>query len=152
MTLRTTVLAAVATLLLAGSPVGSAAAQPLSSPDSSVEAASWPQRFGAQVRRILDTGDPERQELALRLVLQYAKRSDLNIDFGPAIPALFEVYERAEQEHLRIMALNALVLVGEKADMARLAHQVRFEQSERVRRHTLRALQARHRRRGETEM
>lgn len=153
MTIRTSIAASLMALLLAVGAVAPASAQPDATATDSIEKAPWTEHLGEQARVLLETGDPERQEDAVRYVLLYARRSDVNVDFEPAVPALFEIYENAENEGLRLMALSALNAIGGEPVMTRLAEQVRFEQSDRVRHHALRMLKIHlQRKRGDTVM
>lgn len=140
MTIRTSIAASLTALLLAVGAVAPASAQSDATATASVENAPWTEHFGEQVRQLLETGDPERQEDAMQYVLLYARRSDVDVDFGPAVPALFEIYEDAEKEGLRLLALSALNAIGGEPVMTRLAERVRYERSDRVRHHTLRML------------
>lgn len=149
MTIRTSITAILVALLLAIGAAGPAAAQQTTTPTPSVEAGSWTEHFGAQVRLLLESGDAERQEKAMRYVLLFTGRSDVDIDFEPAVPALFEIYEDAEGEGVRLMALSALNAIGGEPVMTRLTEGVRYEQSDRVRQHTLRILKIHLQRRSE---
>lgn len=148
MTIRRGTTTSVLALLLAFGTVIPANGQ-TAAPQDSLEIVSWPEHFGEQVQTLLRTGDAERQEKAVRLVLEYAGRDDLSIDFRPAEPELIRLYEEAGDESLRIMALNALSAVGGELSMETLATQVRYEESDRVRQQMLRVLSVRLQRQSE---
>lgn len=142
MTIRRYAIVGLAALSLALLPYAPALAQKTIHPAVSAQS-SWVENFGEQVRTLLETGDAERQEKTMQLVLDYAGRSNVEIDFEPAVPALFDIYEHAETEGLRLLALASLDAIGDEPEFERLAERVRFEQSERVREQTLRVLTAR---------
>jgi len=85
------------------------------------------------VRTLLETGDPERQKIAVRFVLEYSGETGPDIDFRPVVPELLRLYEESTDESLRIMAVNALSAVSGESAMSRLADRIHFEESERVR-------------------
>lgn len=143
MTIRTGISASIFTLLLAVGTVLPAAGQQTATPEGAAEETVWTEDFGEQVRVLLETGDPERQKVAVRFVLQYSGENGPDIDFRPVVPELFRLYEKAEDESLRIMAVNALSAVGGESAMTRLADQVHYEESDRVRQQMVRALAVR---------
>lgn len=143
MTIRTGITASILTLILAFSTVIPAAGQQKATPEVASEEAFWTEGFGEQVHVLLETGDPERQKAAVRFVLEYSKGNGPDIDFRPLVPELFRLYEKAEDESLRIMAVNALSAVGGESAMSRLAEQIHFEESDRVRQQMVRALAVR---------
>ena len=104
----------------------------------------WTAAFGEQARVLLQTGDIERQENAMMLILQYERRSDLAIDFQPAVPALFDIYEGSADDGHRLLALSTLQAIGGTPVLNRLAERLREnrEASDRVKRHTIRVLAA----------
>lgn len=152
MTIRTLLVATMTALFIAAGSASPTLAQPEDSPALSTEKVSWTEHFGKQIRALLETEDPERQQNAIQHVLLYANRSDVDIDFEAAVPALFEIYENAEDDGLRLMALTALNAIGGEPVMARLAERVSYEKSNRVREHTLRILMVHRLSRDRTEM
>jgi len=130
-------------LLLAGLMAAPATAQQTAAPEANAPESPWIEHFGEQARLLLETGDAERQEEALQFILTFSQHAEKDINFAPAIPALFDVYESAEDEGLRLLALSALQAVGSEDDFKRLAEHVQFESSDRVRRQALRMLTVR---------
>lgn len=59
------------------------------------------------------------------------------------MPELFRLYGQAEDESLRVVAVNALSAVGGESAMTRLADQVYYEGSDRVRQQMVRGLAVR---------
>lgn len=143
MTIRTGISATIFTLLLAFGTVLPAAGQQTAPLEVASEETVWTEGFGEQLRVLLETEDPERQKVAVRFVLQYSGENGPDIDFRPVVPELFRLYEKAEDESLRIMAVNALSAVGGESDMSRLADQLHFEESDRVRQQMVRVLAVR---------
>lgn len=132
-------------LFLALAPVTPLVAQSFQSVHEETNQPQWAMVLGEQVRMLLESGDTNRQEDAMLLVLQYAQRPDLKIDFQPAVPALLSIYESDADEGHRLIALSALDAIGGEPVLGRLAERVRNreEPSERVKRHTLRVLTVR---------
>lgn len=132
-------------LFLALAPVSNVGAHPSHLAHEETNQPEWTKVLGEQVRMLLELGDINRQEDAMLLVLQYAQRSDLKIDFQPAVPALLAIYESEADEGHRLIALSALNAVGSEPVLGRLAERVRnrAETSERVKRQTLRVLTVR---------
>jgi len=132
-------------LFLALAPATPLVAQPSQSVHEETNHPQWTTVLGEQVRMLLESGDVNRQEDAMLLILQYAQRPDLKIDFQPAVPALLSIYESDADEGHRLIALSALNAVGSEPVLSRLAERVinREEPSERVKRHTLRVLTVR---------
>lgn len=132
-------------LFLALAPVATVVAHPSDPTPEETNQPQWTKVLGEQVRMLLESGDVERQEDAMLLVVQYAERSDLKIDFQPAVPALLDIYESDADEGHRLIALSALNVLGDEPTLGRLAERVRnrAETSDRVRRHTLRVLTVR---------
>jgi hypothetical protein len=129
-------------LFLALAPVTSLVAQPSQPAHEETNHPQWTMVLGEQVRMLLESSDTNRQEDAMLLILQYAQRPDLKIDFQPTVPALLRIYESDADEGHRLIALSALDAIGGQPVLGRLAERVRTreEPSERVRRHTLRVL------------
>lgn len=128
-------------LLLAGTLFfGAPRSAPAQSPANASDA--WATHFPNQVRTLLESPTPEVQDNGMQLILHYAQR-DAAIDFAPAVPALFDVYDHAEHEGRRLLALRAIDAVGTEVHMRRLAQRLDTELSDRVRNHTLRTLAAR---------
>jgi hypothetical protein len=129
-------------LFLALAPVTSLVAQPSQPAHEETNHPQWTMVLGEQVRMLLESSDTNRQEDAMLLILQYAQRPDLKIDFQPTVPALLRIYESDADEGHRLIALSALDAIGGQPVLGRLAERVRNreEPSERVRRHTLRVL------------
>jgi len=149
MTTRKCLVASLFAFLMALSVVPSLAAQPLEEAvdEPAVKASvppQWVTVFGEQTRVLLESGDVERQENAMMLILQYEQRPDLEIDFYPAVPALFDIYEGSADEGHRLLALSTLQAIGGEPVLIRLAERLREhrEASDRVKRHTIRVLAA----------
>lgn len=118
-------------------------AQPVPGGDEGAQAETWQAHFGAQMRDLLRSGDSARIDAAMQLMMRYKQNSDLTIDFSPAVPVLFDIYEDDEQlEGRRLLALATLEAVGGEATLERLAERVQRgeERSQRVRNQTLRVL------------
>lgn len=143
MTIRTGITASLFTLLLAFGAVSPAAGQQKATPEVTSEQAFWTEGFGEQVRVLLETGDPERQKIAVRYILEYSRGNGPDIDFRPVVPELLRLYETADDESLRIMAVNALSAVGGDKVMSQLADRIHFEESDRVRQQMVRVLSVR---------
>lgn len=145
MTIRTSFIASAFALLLTFAPASDLAAQP-SDPAIAVQggAPQWTEVFGEQVRVLLESDDVNRQENAMLLILRYERQTDLDIDFRPAVPALFEIYEGSAEEGHRLLALSTLQAIGGEPVLNRLAERMREnrEASDRVKRHTIRVLAA----------
>lgn len=137
-----TLLAAFALVVLIGAPGIATAQSHSTSVDSSATYGQWKPGFGMQVRTLLESPHPEVQDNGMKLILHYAQR-DADIDFAPAVPALFDVYDHAEHEGRRLLALRAIDAIGTDAHMRRLAQRLDTEVSDRVRAHTLRTLASR---------
>lgn len=120
-----------------------AAGQQMTTPEVGSAEASWAENFGEQVRALLETGDPERQKIAVRFVLEYSGETGPDIDFRPVVPELLRLYEESTDVSLRIMAINALSAVGGESAMSRLADRLHFEESDRVRQQMVRVLTVR---------
>lgn len=144
MNIRTRVIAGISALLLALAPITAASAQSTMSEPVHEESVQpkWTEAFGDQVRMLLESNDMHRQENAMLLILRYEKQSELNIDFRPAVPALFEIYESDAKEGHRLLALSTLDAIGGEDTLQELAKRVRERRidSDRVREHTLRVL------------
>jgi hypothetical protein len=144
MNIRTRVFAGIFALLLALAPITVANAQSTMSEPVHEESVQpeWTEVFGEQVRVLLESGDMHRQENAMLLILRYEQQSELDIDFRPAVPALFEIYESDAQEGHRLLALSTLEAIGGEDTLQELAERVRERRidSDRVRDHTLRVL------------
>jgi hypothetical protein len=137
-----TLLAVFGLIVLTGAPFSVTAQSHSPSEDSSATYGQWKPHFGTQVRTLLESPNPEVQDNGMQLILHYAQR-DADIDFAPAVPALFDVYDHAEHEGRRLLALRAIDAVGTEAHMRRLAQRLDTELSDRVRAHTLRTLASR---------
>lgn len=143
--LRQLATTALVITMAAALPVASAAQSSIPDESDSVHP-RWTQDFGEQLRTLLTSGDPVRTEKAMMLIMKYAQHDDLDIDFRPAIPALFAIYESGSaEEGLRLLALSTIETVGGEETMHRLADRVLKgeESSERVERQTLRILTVR---------
>lgn len=137
-----TLLTALALVVLIGSPPVATAQSHTSAVDSAATHGQWKAHFGLQLRTLLESSDPAVQDNGMQLILHYAQR-DADIDFTPTIPALFDVYDHAEHEGRRLLALRAIDAVGTDAHMRRLAQRLDTDLPDRVRTHTLRTLAAR---------
>lgn len=152
------VVTALLTLLSAGAPASNAHAQSATpdvsaaphvtdvSGDTTHGQPRWTLFFAEQVQKLLASGDPERIDSAMQLIMHYERRSDITIDFTPVISALLEIYEDdSVVDGRRLLALSTLEAVGGEWVMRRLADRMRHghERSERVERQTLRVLTAR---------
>ena len=145
MTIRTSFIASALALLLTFAPASDLAAQP-SDPVNVAQgnAPQWTEVFGEQVRVLLESDDVNRQENAMLLILRYERQTDFEIDFRPAVPALFDIYEGSAKEGHRLLALSTLQAIGGEPVLTRLAERMREnrEASDRVKRHTIRVLAA----------
>lgn len=144
MTIRTYLVLGLITPLLAFGFAPRAAAQSTPADAEAADQPAWTEHFGYQIRQLLKAPNPERQEKAMMLVLQLVRHHDLDIDFEPAVPVLFDIFEGAEEEGMRLLALRVLGAIGDEPALRRLAQRIPEEQSERVRAHTLRLLTVHH--------
>lgn len=106
----------------------------------------WTQGFTDQMQMLLTTGDSERMEVAMQLIIQYGKQSKLPINFNPLIPTLFDIFESESMSSgQRLLTLSALEAIGSEVVMERLAERLRSgrEQSEHVKQQTIRVLTVR---------
>jgi len=137
--------AALALLIAVTHPVASTAQSSVPSGEPSVQP-RWTEGFAEQVNTLLTSGDAKRADSAMMLIMEFARRDDLDINFQPAIPALFEIYEAESMtEGRRLLALSTLDAIGGDPTMKRLAERLRggAESSDRVEQQTLRILTVR---------
>ena len=137
-----TFLAASALIVLTGMPPAATAQSHSASADSSASYGQWKTHFGAQLRTLLESPNTDVQDNGMQLILHYTQR-DTDIDLAAAVPALFSIYDHAEYEGRRLLALRAIDAIGTDTHMQRLALRLNNELSSRVRAHTLRTLAAR---------
>ncbi len=137
-----TLLAALALMLLTGMPPAATAQSHSPSADSSAPYGQWTAQFGAQLQTLLESPNTEVQDNGMQLILHYAQR-EADIDFTPTISSLFDIYDHADHEGRRLLALRAIDAVGTDLHMERLALRLDNELSGRVRAHTMRTLAAR---------
>lgn len=90
--------------------------------------------------RLLGSPDERVRQRAMQNIIFFAKTYPDHVDFTSAVPGLYKIYQRDENEDYRIIALSALSAISNRNVMDLLRKEVGQEQSERVRKYTLFAL------------
>jgi hypothetical protein len=95
-----------------------------------------------QLVRLLKTGDPNRQTVAMQIIISYNQRKPRIYDFTSCISPLVKVYRSDQKEGVRLLALAALHSIGAPSVYVALRKFNDQEHSERVRRQTALILKA----------
>lgn len=138
MSKRITVYVFIVALAVAGTAEVRAQAADVS--DHSAQVGWWKQNLGDQLAASLKSPVPAIQQQALQHVNYFAANADDEIDLAATVPALSTIYETAEHERMRIMALTALHAIGGETIAQYLRERVQQETSPRIRRLTLAAI------------
>ncbi len=112
----------------------------LSSTDLSGMSSKWWKNVSKTHTRMLGSSDEHVKRRALQNIIVFAKTYRDHVDLARAVPKLYKIYRSDENEEYRMLALSALISIGNRNVIALLREDVRVEKSERVRRHTLLAL------------
>ncbi len=107
--------------------------------DLSQMSADWWKETVRQHKRLLNSREEQIRGQTLRNIIFFAQTYP-TADFRPTRGRLFRIYRNDRNEDHRIMALAALLVIGDARDLERLREHVADERSERVRRQTLLAL------------
>ena len=123
---RIRLIASAFALLIALAPASSVAQQ--SSEPASEESVQpyWVKGFGAQMLKLLESGNKWNEENAMRLILRYEQQPELGVNSRPAVPALLKIYESDAEEGHRLLALSALIeALGGETTLQELTERVR---------------------------
>jgi len=108
------------------------------------EPAAWVQHMDRQVHTLLTFPNPSTQEEAMQLILQLAERTDAKgeplFTFGRALTPLKAIYTSDDHRGRRLLALEALRVIGGTEVALALQAQLAEERSPFVRKRTAVAL------------
>ena len=93
---------------------------------------AWWKALRAEHLEALESTEPEIRAQAMQNVIFLARYHGHRISFRSAAPALFQIFQHDDVECLRLMAVSAIVAVGDEETVRQLAMALHREESERV--------------------
>lgn len=93
---------------------------------------AWWKALRTEHLKALASPEPEVRAQAMQNIIFLARYHGHRISFRCVAPVLFQIFQRDEVECLRLMAVSAIVAVGDEATIRQLATVLHREESERV--------------------
>jgi len=89
-----------------------------------------------QLTSLLESGDPEKQNTAMTIIINFRRQRPEAYDFVDCISPLMQIYRSDQQEGMRLLALAALDAIGTPRAYETLRRSAQTVRSRRVRRQT----------------